>query len=100
MKHVYEQEPVRILVSSRNWDDGEWIVVVSWNAEHKCFMISKGYYNKDRRTISVQSSEKCTGDNAAEITKHVFNLMHAIKSSPDRTKEVLKPINLKPGVKP
>ena len=76
VKHVYTDKPVRILVSSRNWDDGEWVVVVSWNNEHKCFIVSKGFYNKDRNTVSVQGSEKCKDENAFEITKQVYNMMH------------------------
>lgn len=99
VKHVYTEKPVRILVSSRNWDDGEWVVVVSWNPEHKCFVVSKGFFNKDRHTVSVQSSEKCKGDNASEITKHVFNLMHDLKGKPDRHQEKLKPVPLKRGPK-
>ena len=23
----------------RNWDDGEWVVIVSWNHEHRCFVV-------------------------------------------------------------
>lgn len=99
VKHVYAEKPIRIIVSSRNFDDGEWCVIVLWNNEHKCFIISKGFYNKDRRTISIQSSEKCGGDNAAEITKQVFNMMHDLKGKPDRHQEKLKPVGLKRGPK-
>lgn len=99
IKHVYGENPVRILVSSRNWDDGEWVGVVSWNPEHKCFIVSKGFYNKDRKTISVQSSEKCKGENAFEITKHIYNMMHELKGKPDRHMEKLKPVPLKRGPK-
>lgn len=98
-KHVYTDKPIRLLVSSRNWDDGEHVVVVSWNHVHKCFIVSKGFYNKDRKTVSVQSSEKCKGDNAFEITKQVYNLMHELKGEPDRIVDKLKPIRLKPGPK-
>ena len=31
VKHVYEDKPIRILISSRNWDDGEWVGAVSFN---------------------------------------------------------------------
>src|SRR5581483_2826153 len=58
VKHVYTDKPLRILVSSRAFDDGEWVVVVTWNHEHRCFIVSKGFYNKDRNTVSIQSSEK------------------------------------------
>jgi len=99
VKHVYAETPIRILVSSRNWDDGEWVGLVSWNAEQKCFIVSKGFYNKDRKTVSVQSSEKCKGDNAFEITKQVYNMMHDLKGKPDRHLEKLKPVPLKRGPK-
>lgn len=99
VKHVYTENPIRILVSSRNWDDGEWVSIVSWNPDHKCFVISKGYYNKDRNTASIQSSEKCKSDNASEITKQVYNMMHELKGKPDRHIEKLKPVPLKRGPK-
>lgn len=99
VKHVYTEKPVRILVSSRNWDDGEWVVVVSWNPSHNCFIVSKGFYNKDRNTVSVQGSEKCKGENAFEITKQVYNMMHDLKGKPDRHQEKLKPVPLKRGPK-
>lgn len=99
VKHVYTESPIRILVSTRNWDDGEWVVVVSWNNHNKCFVISKGYYNKDRRTVSVQHSEKCKEESAAEITKLVFNMVNDLKDKPDRHLPKLKPVPLKRGPK-
>jgi hypothetical protein len=97
IKQVYEEKPLRIIVSSRNWDDGEWAGVVTFHPEEECFVISKGFYNKDRRTTSVQSSKKCDGDSAAEITKELRNLMHGIKGKPDRHAEKLKGVPLKRG---
>lgn len=99
VKHVYTEKPIRILVSTRNWDDGEWVIVVSWNPEHKCFVVSKGFYNKDRKTVSVQSSEKCKGENAFDITKQVYNMIHDLKGKKDRKVEKLKPVPLKRGPK-
>src|SRR5882672_424810 len=46
VKQVFEEEPFRIMVSARNWDDGEWVVIVSWNPQEHCYVISKGFYNK------------------------------------------------------
>jgi len=97
-KHVFEEKPLRLLVSSRNWDDGEWTGVISWSDREKCFLISKGFYNKERKTISVQSTKKCA-DNASEIAKEVKNMMHHLKDQPDRHQEKLKPVNLKRGPK-
>lgn len=101
VKHVYDEEPLRILVSSRNWDDGEWIGFVSFNPDHDggCFVVSKGFYNKDRKTVSKQSSKKCDGDSAAEITKELRNVMHSFKGQKDRHREKLKAVPLKRGPK-
>lgn len=99
VKHVYTEKPIRILVSSRNWDDGEWVGLVMWNPEHKSYVVAKGFYNKDRRTVSVQSHEKIPGDNAAEISKHIYNVMHSLKGKEDRKQMKLKPVPLKRGPK-
>lgn len=98
VKHVFEHAPVRILVSSRNWDDGEWVGIALWNPEHSCFIISKGFYNKEKRTVSIQSTQKC-GDSAAEITTELRNMMHNLKGVKDRYIEKLKPVPLKRGPK-
>lgn len=97
-KHVFDEKPLRLLVSSRNWDDGEWVGIVSWNEKERCFLVSKGYYNKDRKTVSVQSTSKCSGT-ASDITKDVSNMMHHLKTQPDRHVEKMKPVPLKRGPK-
>jgi hypothetical protein len=99
VKQVYDEKPVRILVSERNWDDGEWCIVVIWNTEHNCFVASKGFYNKDRATVSIQKSEKCVGDSASDVAKHVMNMMHNLKDEPNRHAAKLKPVPLKRGPK-
>ena len=98
-KHVFTEKPLRLMVSSRNWDDGEWCGVVTWNHEHNCFVISKGFYNRERKTTSLQHSKKCTGDSAAEVAKELHNLMHSVRNEPDRHAEKLKPVPLKRGPK-
>jgi hypothetical protein len=98
VKHVFEQAPVRILVSSRNWDDGEWVGIALWNPEHSCFMIAKGFYNKEKKTVSIQSNKKC-GDSASDITSELRNTMHSLKGTKDRYVEKLKPVPLKRGPK-
>jgi hypothetical protein len=101
VKHVFDESPVRILISSRNWDDGEWVGVVHFNPDHDggCFVISKSFFNKDRKSVSLQNSKKCDGDSAAEITKELRNMMHSLKSRPDRHREKLKAVPLKRGPK-
>lgn len=98
-KHVFTEKPLRLLVSSRNWDDGEYCGVVTWNDTHSCFVISKGFYNKDRRTVSIQHSQKCSGDSAADVTKELHNMMHQLKDQPDRHIEKMKPVPMKTGPK-
>lgn len=99
VKHVYTDKPLRVLISTRNWDDGEWVVVVSWNSKDKCFIISKGFFNKDKKTVAIQHSEKCKGDNAGDITKQVYNMIYDLKNKPDRFTSKLKPVPLKRGPK-
>ena len=98
-KHVYTEKPLRLLVSSRNWDDGEWTGSVTWHPSHKCFVLSKGTFNRDRNTISISKSEKCSGNSASEITREVINTMHSLKNEPDHHREKLKPVPLKRGPK-
>jgi len=101
VKQVYDQKPIRILVSSRNWDDGEWSGIVYFHPEHDggCFIISKGFYNKEAKSVSMQSRTKCKGDSAAEIVTELRNLMHSLKGKPDRHQEKLKGVPLKRGPK-
>jgi len=98
-KHVFTEKPLRLLVSSRNWDDGEWVGVVSWNSTEECFVISKGFYNKNKRTVSLQKSEKCSDEDAAGLAKGLHNLMSSLKDQPNRHVEKLKPVPLKRGPK-
>lgn len=101
IKHVYDDKPIRILVSSRNWDDGEWVGIVTFNPDHEggCFVVSKGFYNKDRKTTSIQSSHKCSGNSASEIAQELRNIMHELKDKPDRHQEKLKGVPMKRGPK-
>lgn len=99
VKQVFEEDPLRILVSTRNWDDGEWVGVVSWNPQHNCYVLSSGFYNKDRKSVSVQQSKSCNAESAAEIVREVRNLMHSLKDKPDRHVEKLKKVPLKRGPK-
>lgn len=101
VKQVFQETPLRILVSSRNWDEGEWVGLVTYNPKRDggCFVISKGFYNRDRKTISVQNSEKCNGESAADVTKAIRNAMHDVKGKKDRRLDNLRPVPLKRGPK-
>jgi len=98
-KHVFTEKPLRLMVSTRNFDDGEWVGIVAWNQEHNCFVISQGFYNRLRKTVSVQNTKKCTGDNASDVAKELTNMVHHLKNQPDRHQDKLKPVRLQPGPK-
>lgn len=98
-KHVFTEKPLRLLVTSRNWDDGTWTGCVTWNPDHNCFILSRGFYNKDRKTVSVQKSDKCKGSSASELSHELVNVMHGLRDKPDRHEEKLKPVPLKRGPK-
>jgi len=99
VKLVFTEKPMRVLVSSRNWDDGEWVGMISFNPDHTCFILSKGFYNRERKTVSVQKSEKCKGDSGADLAGDLRNLMHSLRDTPDAHQEKLKPVPLKRGPK-
>lgn len=98
-KNIFTEKPLRLLVTTRNWDDASWVGLISWNSDHKCFIISKGFYNKERKTVSVQNSKKTNNASAAEIAKELNNMMHYLKSQPDKGTEKLNSIPLKRGPK-
>ena len=101
IKQIFEETPIRIIISSRNWDDGEWVGLVHWHPDHAggSFMISKGFYNKGRRSASVQNTKKSDGDAPADLAKEMRNIMHDLKGKPDRHIPKLKPVPLKRGPK-
>jgi len=97
-KKVFDQEPIRIIVSTKNWVDGEWVYVISYHSRMDCFIISKGFYNKDRDTVTIQdSSEKCDGDSAAEIFKSLSQKLEKVREEPPHHVGGLKPVKGKTG---
>jgi len=98
-KHVYDASPLRVMISSRNWDDGEWVGIVSYDQKENCFTVANGFYNRDRKTVSIQNSKKCSGDNSAEIVRELRNQMYKNSQLPDRQREKLNPVPLKTGPK-
>lgn len=99
VKHVFTAKPYRILISSRQWDDGEWVGIVSYNEEHNCFIWTPGVFSKMRGTASYkpEGSHKCVGTSAAEITREIINKMNELKKKPLRDGERLKPAHRKRG---
>lgn len=99
-KVVFTDKPFRVLVSTRNWDDGEWVGVACFNHDKGHFVIAKGSYNKERKTVSIESSCKCSGVSAAEIVRELRNMMEELKRTPPRGSNTLEPVELKRGPKP
>ena len=101
VKQVFDEHPIRIIVSSRNWDDGEWVGMISYKPKEEggCFLMSNGFYNKDRKTVSVQRTEKCSNDTAADMAKDLINMMYGLRNKKDRRVEKLNPVHMKRGPK-
>jgi hypothetical protein len=100
VKLIFDEEPYRIIVTARNWDDGGWCGLISYNHKIDMFVLSKGFYNKSKKTVSVTSSEKVDGEiNASNMTKKLKDVMDDLKNKKDMHKEKLKGINLKRGPK-
>jgi hypothetical protein len=101
VKQVFEEKPYRIIVSSRNWDDGEWVGMISYSSKDDggCFVMSNGFYNRDKKTVSVQRSEKCKNDSPSDMTKDLVNMMYGLRDKKDRSSEKLKPVHRKRGPK-
>ncbi len=99
VKKKFDAEPYRIIASPNKWIDGEWVLVVSFHPNMKCFVMSKGFYNKDRDTVTVTdgNSEKCVGHSASEIYKTVFNRMAKIKDEKPHHVGGLKGVKGKTG---
>lgn len=66
-KTIFDDSPYRVLISSRNWDDGEWVVMISYNEKFDFFVLSKGYYNKMKKTITTVAHEKMQGEESAAV---------------------------------
>jgi hypothetical protein len=101
VKQVFDDGLIRILVSTRNWDDGEWVVVLSWNPHHKAFVMTPGYYNKLNKSVSFKKDAPTVlqSDSPSELTKLVKDAMEKLKDVPDRHIEKLKKVPLKRGPK-
>ena len=100
VKKVLDTEPMRIIASVRNWTDGEWVYVVSYNPKMDCFVLSKGFYNKDRDTVTIQEpSKKCDGESAAEIFKTLYEKMRDLKDEEPHHIGGLKGVKGKTGPK-
>jgi hypothetical protein len=82
---VFSEEPYRVIVTSRNWDDGEPVAMITYNQDHNFFVLSKGTYNKLKKTVTINSKEKIDG------TISSYHMVNKIKKDVEEMKnQVLK----------
>lgn len=86
IKHVFTEEPYRILVSHRGWEDGEWISGIAYNSNLNTFILAKGFYNTEKRAIIVQEKKKAQGTSASEIAEELLDFLESTKT--------MEPINI------
>jgi len=98
VKNIFDTKPYRIVISTRNWDDGEWVGLVLFKDNE--FIIARGHYNKDKKTVSLMDSHKTLGQSAADIAKEMRNVMEKLKREKPRGSDTLEPAPMKRGPKP
>ena len=100
IRNLYNEKPYRILISTRNWDDGEWVGVLLFNSQENTFVVAKGHYNKDRKTVTIQSSRKSPHKTASDLVKEMRNVIEGLKKENPRGSNTLEPVPMKRGPKP
>lgn len=99
VKLVFSGTPLRIIASSRNWDDNEWVGMISYNSTLGVFVLSKGYYNKGKQTVTVMRSTNIDGSlNASNMAEKLKKTMDSLEDEPERKNKKLH-IDLKRGPK-
>lgn len=102
VKHVYSVKPFRILVSTRQWEDREWVGVVNFDYEARCFVFHKGWYDKMRQTAHIAkegATSRLNGQSASDVVRDLRGKMDALKSEPLRDGEAMNPVRGKRGPK-
>lgn len=97
VKIVLNTKPLRIMVSSRNWDDGEWVAFVVFDSNTNCFVIGSGYYIKERKSVSIQEKRKSQSYSAAELVIELKRELEKLKDKQPLDANVLNPVKLKRG---
>lgn len=99
VKLVFTEKPLRVIVSSRNWDDNEWVGMISYNSALGAFILSKGYYNRSKKSVTVMRSNTLDGPiNASNMAEKLKNAMDSLKDEPIRKSQEIH-VNLKRGPK-
>jgi Txe/YoeB family toxin of Txe-Axe toxin-antitoxin module len=99
VKLVFSEKPLRVIVSSRNWDDGEWVGMISYNTAHNTFVLSKGHYNKSDKSVTVKSSTNMSKPFSGQgMSEKLKSTMEDLKKLPTHKRTEIN-IHLKRGPK-
>ena len=79
VKNLYNDNPYRIIISSRNWDDGEWCGCLLFDLKKNKFVIAEGHYNKDKRTVSIKKASNTDKHTGSDLYKEMKELMDRLK---------------------
>jgi hypothetical protein len=100
VKQNFEQNPIRIVVSTRNFEEGEWVGILAFHpTDNGKYVIANGFYNRGMKTVSLQTWKDAQGDSPAELAAEMINVMAELKGRTDRHLPSLKPVPLKRGPK-
>lgn len=101
VKQVYSVKPYRLIISTRQWQDREWVGIVNFDEPTSSFVWHEGLYDKGRKTAGIPdgASKKLSGKSAAALFDEIMPLLRALKDKPLRYGENLKPALRKRGPK-
>lgn len=101
VKQVYSVKPYRLIVSTRQWQDREWVGVVNFDEETSSFVWHAAVYDKGRKSAKIPDghSKKLNGRSASALFDELNPLLRELKDRPLRYGEPLKPAPRKRGPK-
>jgi hypothetical protein len=97
VKQLYEEPPIRIIISGRNFEIGEWVsLLIFYPDKGGRFVIAQGFYT-NQRTVAIQSHRDSKSESPNSLAAEMRNVMNELRSKPDRYQQKLKPVPLKRG---
>lgn len=101
VKQVYSAKPYRLIVSTRQWQDREWVGVVNFDEETAHFVWHEAVYDKGRKTAKIPEghSKKLKGRSASSLFEEVHPMLKELKDRPLRYGEPMNPAPRKRGPK-
>ena len=100
VKQLFDETPIRIVVSTRNFEEGEWVgFLIFYSKDGGKYVIANGFYNRGQKSVSLQTWKDAKGDSPAELAAEMRTVMFELKERKDRHLPNLKPVPLKRGPK-